>query len=208
MATPTPEFILASSSPRRQQLLEQAGYACRVVVPDPQAECGVCSTGGPVQLVQELALRKATDVVQHLAAADRSTDIVLLAADTVAECQGQVLGKPAGEDHARQMLELMRGRRHYVHTGICLWRLPASAAGGPPHVESVTTTLRMDPIDHSQIEAYLESGDWEGKAGGFGYQDRLGWIHVEHGSESNVVGLPMERLSELLAAANVLAQPA
>lgn len=207
MATPTPELLLASSSPRRRQLLKEAGYAFEVVAPNPKAECSVCSTAGPVELVRDLALRKAADVASQLAGGDRPREIVLLSADTVAECDGQILGKPRDEGHARQMLELMRGRQHFVHTGICLWRLSLGGQNGAPHVESVTTTLRMDPIAEAEIQAYLDSGEWEGKAGGFGYQDRLGWIHVEQGSESNVVGLPMERLAELLEPLSVLAHP-
>jgi len=60
------------------------------------------------------------------------------------------------------------------------------------------TTLRMDPLSSAQIDEYLSGGQWQGKAGAFGYQDRLGWVHVIEGSESNVVGLPLELLSEML----------
>jgi septum formation protein len=60
------------------------------------------------------------------------------------------------------------------------------------------TTLRMQPISDAQLQAYLESGAWEGKAGAFGYQDRLGWIEIESGSESNVVGLPMQKVERML----------
>ncbi|QDU56483.1 Maf family protein [Aeoliella mucimassa] len=204
-----PELILASSSPRRQELMREAGYQFRVMSPDPSVECGMCSSGGPAELVHELAMRKATDVVKQLLAEPRERDVVLLAADTVAECQGQILGKPANEDHARQMLELMRGRQHHVLTGICLWRLPLADADqqGTTEVSVVATTLRMDDISDDAIDDYLASGAWEGKAGGFGYQDRLGWIHIEHGSESNVVGLPMEKVTETLTRMQVFASP-
>lgn len=204
MATPPIKLVLASSSPRRQQLLTDAGYKFRVLTPDPQAECGSCSSGGPVELVREYATRKATDVARQLVEQGRHSDVVLLAADTVAECQGQILGKPRSEDHARQMLQLMRGRVHRVLTGICVWRLPLSGPAESPHIEAVATTLKMDEIDDEHLDEYLESGGWEGKAGGFGYQDRLRWIHIREGSESNVVGLPMERVRELLAAEKVL----
>ena len=200
-----PELILASSSPRRQELMREAGFAFRVVEPDPQVECGMCSSGGPAELVHELAFRKATDVVEQLMAAPRDRRQVLLAADTVAECQGQILGKPVNEDHARQMLELMRGRQHHVLTGICVWDLPLEAANSTPEVAVVATTLKMDLITDQDIDDYLASGAWDGKAGGFGYQDRLGWIHIEHGSESNVVGLPMEKVTPLLSSFGVFA---
>ncbi len=200
----SPPLILASSSPRRQQLLREAGYEFRVVAPDPQVECGICSTGGPVELVRELALRKATDVARQLHDSGHGGEVVLLAADTVAECQGHILGKPIDEEDAARMLRLMRGRPHHVVTGICIWRLPADTSEAEsPYIEAVVTELRMDEISDEAIDEYIATGGWEGKAGGFGYQDRLGWIHVRHGSESNVVGLPLERVSELLAKHNV-----
>ncbi len=76
----------------------------------------------------------------------------------------------------------------------CLLRVP----GGRPDTRVAVTTLRMDRLSDAQLDEYLASGGWRGKAGAFGYQDRMGWIHVIKGSESNVVGLPMELLSEML----------
>ena len=110
------------------------------------------------------------------------------ACDTVAECEGQILGKPANEEHARQMLQMLSGREHRVLSGLCLWNVP----GGSPLVRVAVTRLRMDRLSAAEIDDYLASGLWEGKAGAFGYQDRLGWVHVVEGSETNVVGLPME----------------
>jgi septum formation protein len=78
---------------------------------------------------------------------------------------------------------------------MCLWRLGSSQ----PLVRVAATTLRMDPLSDAQIDEYLASGQWDGKAGAFGYQDRLGWVHIVEGSESNVVGLPMEMLAEMLS---------
>ena len=117
------------------------------------------------------------------------------ACDTVAECDGQILGKPANEEHARQMLQMLSGREHRVLSGLCLWNVP----GGNPRVRVAVTRLRMDRLSAVEIDDYLASGLWEGKAGAFGYQDRLGWVHVVEGSETNVVGLPMELLAEMLA---------
>ena len=80
----------------------------------------------------------------------------------------------------------------------------AGAAGGEPQVRVAVTTLRMDPLCRGRLDEYLAGGQWEGKAGAFGYQDRLGWVHVVEGSESNVVGLPLELLAEMLASAAML----
>lgn len=189
-----PKLILASGSPRRRELLTAAGYEFAVVPPHEDVECGVCSESGPAGLVAELAFRKAKAVRNSLDANhDRSA--VLVAADTVAECDGFVIGKPRDEDHAREILRTLRGRAHRVLTGVCVW--PPEAA--EPVVRVAVTNLVMDPLTDAQIEAYLATGQWEGKAGAFGYQDGLDWVRVESGSESNVVGLPLEMLAEMLA---------
>ena len=184
-----PKLILASGSPRRRELLAEAGYRFEVYVPDESAECGICSDRGPAELVATLAYHKAANV------AGRVGRGVIVACDTVAELDGQILGKPAGEEHARDMLSRLSGRVHRVLTGLCVWPWP----DGPPRTCVEVTTLRMDPLTDDQLEEYLAGGQWEGKAGSFGYQDRLGWVHVVEGSESNVVGLPLERLAEMLA---------
>jgi septum formation protein len=193
-----PKLILASRSPRRRELLAEAGYQFEVIPPDEAAECGLCSGESPAKLVARLAWQKAASVVQQLVHSpgfSRSEEFLVLGCDTVAECDGQILGKPADEDQARRMLETLSGRFHRVLSGLCLWRLP----NGEPRVQVAVTTLRMDPLTKEQLDEYLASGQWEGKAGAFGYQDRLGWVHVVEGSESNVVGLPMELLAEMLA---------
>lgn len=195
-------LILASASPRRRQLLAEAGYQFRVVEPDPQVECGLCSEDGPAGLVMESAYRKAADVVRRLVDEPGGlpmADAIVVAADTMAECDGQILGKPSDETAAQAMLQMLSGRKHCVLTGVCVWPL----ASHVPDLHVAVTTLQMDPLTDRQIEDYIASGQWEGKAGAFGYQDRLGWVHIKHGSESNVVGLPMELLAELLAKAGI-----
>jgi septum formation protein len=193
-SAPLPKLILASRSPRRRELLAEAGYAFEVVPPAETAECGLCSGENPAQLVARLAYQKAADVARRLQSA------LILACDTIAECDGQILGKPEDEPHARQMLEMLSGREHRVFSGLCLWKLP----DGEPEIRVAITRLRMDPLSRRQLEDYLAGGQWQGKAGAFGYQDRLGWVHVIEGSESNVVGLPMELLGEMIHALNAM----
>ena len=183
-----PRLILGSRSPRRRRLLREAGYRFEVIVPREMAELGTSAGETPAELVARLARQKAADVAR------RVSEGIILGCDTVAECEGQVLGKPAGEDDARRMLHTLRGREHRVLSGLCVWPTP----DGVPEVRVDVTTLVMDPLHDAQLERYLASGAWEGKAGAFGYQDRLGWVHVIEGSESNVVGLPMELLAEML----------
>ena len=151
-------------------------------------------------MVVKLAYRKAQDVVQQLSASAApqyaEEPSLVVAADTVAACHGQILGKPVHEEHARDMLRMLNGREHEVYTGICVW--PLGTAGAPVG-EVVITRLRMDQLSTEAIEQYVASDQWRGKAGGFGYQDRLGWVHIIEGSPSNVVGLPMETLQTILA---------
>ncbi|MGC4007317.1 MAG: Maf family protein [Pirellulales bacterium] len=185
-------LILASRSPRRRQLLTEAGYAYDILVPSTADECGSCSRESPAEVVLRLALKKAKDVVGQLHVAGRAGTVI--ACDTVAEVDGQVLGKPDSLPHARRMLSLLRGRTHRVLTGLCVWPFPDRA----PLTRLDVTTLRMDPITDEQLEEYLETYAWEGKAGAFGYQDGWDWLHILQGSESNVVGLPMELLKTML----------
>jgi septum formation protein len=189
-------LILASGSPQRMALLEQAGYRFRVEVPHPAAECGVCSRESPGEQVARLARQKGADVLARLQSQPDwpPTARALVACDTLCECLGQILGKPGNREQARTMLRTLSGREHRVYSGLCVWPLPA----GERNVQVARTTLRMDPLDDAQIEEYLDSGLWEGKAGAFGYQDRAGWLHIVEGSESNVIGLPLELLEEML----------
>lgn len=181
-------MILASQSPRRRQLLAEAGYEFDVIPPSPLAEDGVSSGAEPKVLVAQLAWQKAADVAR------RVPQGLVIGCDTIAVCEGQILGKPEDRRHARQMLELLRGKVHQVYSGLCLWRRPDDTT----RTEVDVTTLKMGPIAEYDLEEYLDSGAWYEKAGAFGYQDRLGWLRIVAGSESNVVGLPMELLAKML----------
>jgi septum formation protein len=191
-------------------LLEEAGYDFQVLPPAVDVECGVCSETGPAGLVAELAYRKAANVRQQLLAPSQppaprpQSHTIILAADTVAECDGFILGKPRDEIDARKMLQKMSGRQHRVLTGVCLWPLELTfpvregLSDGSPLIRVAVTKLHMDILSDGQLDEYLAGGQWEGKAGAFGYQDRLGWVHIVEGSPSNVVGLPLELLAKML----------
>jgi len=187
-------LILASSSPRRRELLQQAGVRFELMPPRPEVECGLCSGQSPPELVLRLARAKARDVLQRLGRLRPEEPLAVLGCDTVAVCCGQLLGKPRDRDDARRMLQLLSGREHFVYSGVCLALEPE---GREEHLLE-KTTLVMDPLAPEQIEAYLDTGLWEGKAGAFGLQDRPGWLHIVQGSESNVVGLPLEAVLALL----------
>lgn len=190
--TTSKPLILASTSPRRNHLLTEFGYQFETDPPSDGAECGICSGETPPELVVRLARQKAVDV------AVRYDFAIILGCDTVAECYGQVLGKPRDREDARRMLKLLRGKEHRVHSGVCLWVRPEDQV----LLQVDTTTLFMDEVSDQQLENYLDTNKWRGKAGAFGYQDGWDWLHVTKGSETNVVGLPMELLKDMLDGLN------
>jgi septum formation protein len=181
-------LILASSSPRRKALLQEHGYQFEVVAPDDSAECGICSRESPAEMVARLAYQKAANVIGKI------DDGLVIACDTVAECGGMILGKPIDRDHAHQMLRRLSGTRHRVFSGLCLWDKLTSKR----MIDVGISVLKMDVLSDQDLEHYLDSEQWMGKAGAFGFQDDLDWVHLESGSSSNVVGLPMEMLSKML----------
>lgn len=183
-------IILASSSPRRRKLLSQYGYRFEVIEPDPAAECGICSRETPPELVARLAFQKAADVIQKIDVDQR----IVLACDTVAEYAGMVLGKPNNVDHAKEMLLRLKGREHRVYSGLCLW----SRASANRIIQVDCSTLVLKNFTDEQLDEYLATDLWVGKAGSLGFQDGPPWLTLLKGSPTNVVGLPMELLSQTL----------
>ncbi len=181
-------LILASQSPRRRNLLEEAGFVFEVVPPDDDLEDAPEPNESPLNYVKRLARRKAENVLEKIKRG------LVLGCDTVVVCRGEILGKPTDRNDAARMLRLLRGELHVVHSGLCLCSKP----DGRCDVQGETSTLRMIPISDTELENYLDSGAWQGKAGAFGLQDRNGWISLVHGSETNIVGLPMELLHRML----------
>lgn len=182
------KLILASSSPRRKELLSEHGYTFDVIKPEESAEDGICSGERPAEYVARLAYQKAQCVAKKV------DDGLILGCDTIAEVQGQILEKPVNEDHAREMLRMLSGKKHRVISGICL----VDKSHQKSRTDVVVTELEMDALTDPMLEAYLETDLWIGKAGAFGLQDGVEWVRVVSGSESNVVGLPMERLAEMM----------
>ena len=184
------KLILASQSPRRRKLMDQEGYKYDLIVPSESAECGMCSGESTPEMVARYAYQKAADILPRI-----DGNAIIIACDTVADIQGQMLGKPSDRDHAEHMLRLLSGRMHRVFSGLCVWRVP----NGEPDVRVSKSELLMDHLTEEQIQAYLDSDDWVGKSGAFGYQDGHPWLKLVSGTASNVVGLPLDLLREMLA---------
>lgn len=181
------DLVLASSSPRRQDLLEEAAIPFRVIVPDiDEWDADSHPELSPHDLVRLNARRKAEAVHQlKLHAADS----IILAADTVVVCEGRILGKPADPDDARAMLAWLASRTHEVLTGVA-W-LDVRGKMLREHVARTRVTFR--PLNDSLITAYLEKVHVLDKAGAYAAQDH-GFELIERveGSLTNVIGLPME----------------
>ena len=186
-------LILASNSPRRRELLRQAGYRFEVR-PPPVEDRGVRPAVSPGAHVESLAYLKARAAV----VAYGITDGLVLGADTVVDLGGRIIGKPADEADARRILSELSGSEHRVLTGVAL----VDVAAGRRHLAHEVTRIRMRVMTPAQIDAYVASGEALGKAGAYALQE-TGDRYVERldGSLTNVVGLPMELLERLLRAA-------
>jgi septum formation protein len=185
----TVSFILASASPRRRELLTNAGYSFEVVVPDIDESAFSGEGRSPVRLAEILALAKARSV------AARYRERLVLGADTVVDADGEIIGKPTDAADAERITRKLFGSPHQVITGVALVRLH----DGLEIVRSDVTTVYPKPLTEQQIAQHITGGSWEGKAGAYGIQD-TGDEFVDHldGSLTNVMGLPMELLRELL----------
>jgi septum formation protein len=189
------EIILASASPRRQELLGVMGLSFRVL-PSEFDESTVTSWP-PEEHVIQSAAGKAADV------AARIPNGIIIGADTVVVVDGHILGKPAGPDDARRMLKMLSGRSHYVYTGICVIRR-AGDQTDQLLTDYVPTEVRFGPLTDEIIDAYVATGEPLDKAGAYGIQER-GSVLVERiaGDYFNVVGLPIYRLSRMLVEAGI-----
>jgi len=182
-------LILASSSPRRGALLHQAGIAFEVVAPPFCEPTGLLANRPPAQQAEALAYFKARSVQRD------HRDAFLLGADTLTVIEGRALGKPADAAEARSMLESLSGTRHEVTTGVAL----LGPAGGRL-IASETTCVTMRRMTGAEIDGYVNSGEWRGKAGAYALQETADrFIRDLSGSFSNVVGLPIELVTRMIA---------
>ncbi|MCL2117791.1 MAG: Maf family protein [Planctomycetaceae bacterium] len=193
-------WVLASASPRRRQLLAGAGFRFDVIAASDAAEDAICEGETPEQYVARQARQKAGEVAGlirrgEIAFGDAERrPVVVIGCDTVAVCEGKILGKPQNIDDARRMLRFLGGRRHETLSGLCL----INTASGETLVEVERTVLSMRELTDESLEAYLATHQWKGKAGAFGYQDGIDWLEIIEGSESNVVGLPLGLLGNMI----------
>lgn len=180
------EFILASASPRRLDLLKQIGFTPSDIIPADIDEAPL-KDELPLPYARRIARQKA------LAIATQHAGKVVLAADTVVCCGRRILPKPENEATARACLKMLSGRRHRVITAVAI------AKGEQLLEKSVMTVVHVTRLMPAQVDSYIASNEWHGKAGGYAIQGlAAGFIPAINGSYSNVVGLPLAEVKAML----------
>ncbi len=185
------EFILASASPRRKELLSLITEKFDVIVSDADEDS--VSKDIPVMLyVQELALLKAAATAKAVL---KRKDAIIIAADTIVTLDGKILGKPNGEDGAFKMLKSLSGRMHEVYTGYCIMRM----SDGKTVCNSVRTEVEFKELTDEKIRGYIATSEPMDKAGAYGIQG-FGSKLVKgiNGDYFNVVGLPVSAICDTL----------
>ncbi|MDY4515028.1 MAG: Maf family protein [Lachnospiraceae bacterium] len=182
------KMILASASPRRRELLTQAGFSFEVKVSDADE---IITEKEPDKIVKELALVKACAV------AASETEALIIGADTIVTVDGKILGKPRDAEEAFSMLSMLQGRTHQVYTGVAL--ITKEEELQKSHVFSEKTDVHMYPMTKQEIREYIATGEPLDKAGAYGIQGRAAvYIRKIEGDYNNVVGLPISRLYQEL----------
>lgn len=186
-------LVLASSSPRRHDLLRGAGVEFTVVPAD--VDESPRPDERPTDYVTRIATDKAMAVVGRMGMGAATPGTVVLAADTTVDLDGEILAKPEDDDDARRMLRLMSGRTHLVHTAVVGWRIAGIERA------LVTTDVTFTELSDGDIDWYVSTGEPTGKAGAYALQGSAASLVARvDGSVSNVVGLPMAETVDVLRA--------
>lgn len=188
------KYILASASPRRSELLTQAGLVFDIIPSDIDEKI---TKSIPSDVVMELAEQKALSVFHRL----EDKKVTVIGADTIVVYKDEILGKPLDEQESYDMLSLLSDRTHQVYTGVSLISGDPGDSSFPPSVRTFfeVTDVTLYPISRSDLRSYVETGDSLDKAGAYGIQGPFA-IHIKQicGDYYNVVGLPIGRLHQEL----------
>ena len=185
-----PKLILASASSRRLDLLRQIAVVPDIILPADIDETPMVREL-PTQLAKRLAKEKALNI------AKKKPGMLILGADTVVACGRRILGKAKNKEEAYKFLNLLSGRRHRVHGGIAL-----ISNNGLLRIRLVTTAVIFKTLSKQEINGYIATGEWQGKAGAYAIQGLAGsFVRKINGSYSNVVGLSLFETSGLLQGA-------
>ena len=191
------EIVLASGSPRRKELLRQVGLSFEIC---PAKGEEVMKGENPEEIVKELATQKAFEVYRRYVEEGciEKEKKVFIGADTVVAYEGKILGKPMDEADAYEMIEMLQGKKHQVHTGVCVI---VAEEKKEAVIESFASTTQVEvyPMSKADILDYIETKEPMDKAGAYGIQGYFAqYIKGIEGDYANVVGLPVGRLCKLL----------
>lgn len=192
------DVVLASASPRRRSLLEEAGVSFRVHAVDADESLEPDLAANPSEAVKKLAERKAHAAVEELLNGGCSGTLAVIASDTMVVLDGRIFGKPADADEARAMLRALAGRTHQVMTAVSLWMVHGAEGDDLAlayRTFTDTTAVTFRPLDDAEIDAYVATGDPFDKAGAYGIQSGGGaFVEAVDGETDTVIGLPVKRL--------------
>ncbi len=182
-------FILASASPRRKQLLTEAGYRFKVIASTVEESMFDVEEVSPLEHSLRLAVAKAADI------AVKYPGQFVLGADTVVDVEGECIGKPEDAEDAERITRLLFSRCHKVITAVAIMR----AEDKIEFIETETTTVYPKMLTEEQIAGHIKSGNWRGRAGAYGIQESGDeFVAKIEGSFTNVMGLPMELVEKML----------
>ena len=187
-------LILASGSPARRDLLKRAGFEFEVLPAyiDEPTDAGLADARSYVQYVAWLKAHAVAAKVGD----DPPQPAIILAADTVGWLDGRAIGKPIDEADARRILRLLAGTEHELWTGVCLWRRPGNFQLSWQEMSRVA----MKSMTEKELAEYLRTRQWQGCSGAYAIlENEDPYVHIVEGSMSNVIGLPMETLTQVLA---------
>ncbi|MBE7082012.1 MAG: septum formation protein Maf [Clostridiales bacterium] len=180
------QLILASASPRRKEILQKEGYNFQIISSDYDEKS---FTSNPIITAKTFAFEKAKDVFNKL----EDKNAVVLGADTVVYLKGEILGKPIDRQDAKRILKNLSGNKHKVITGYAIISKDKTIIGYDK------STVIFNKLSDSQIESYLDSNLYIGKAGAYGIQDgEFNFVKKYKGSMNNIIGLPIEKIKKAL----------
>ncbi len=179
------KLILASASPRRKQILLDAGYEFDIITSDKEGEIDKITP--PDKFAVRCAINKGEDVFSKL-----DGDFVVLSADTVVAFNGKIYGKPTDKADAERMLKELSGKTHEVITGYALLSKSMRQTG------KVITKVTFNTLTEEILNSYLDSNLWQGKAGAYGIQDGFPLVEKFEGDYDNVVGLPIKEIDDAI----------
>ena len=187
------KIILASMSIDRKEILKRAGISFEIFAPDVNENEYKKKISDPILLVKELAKAKALNVKKKLS--NGKKDLIIISADTIVEFQGKIIGKANNEEDAFIMLKFLKNQTHNLITGIAITEIGSEKL----IVDYEISKVCFSDLSDEEIHSYINTGEWKGRAGSYSIRDKASiFVKYINGSSSNVIGLPMYKVFNIL----------